>query len=64
MAQVGVGLGVGRKDYRAVFVFKNRQVLQDFVEYGWDFGDQADAAAKAGAQGGGDRREGIGPGSH
>jgi lipid-binding SYLF domain-containing protein len=47
MAQVGVGL----KDYRAVFVFKNRQVLQDFVEYGWDFGAQADAGAKSTTQG-------------
>jgi lipid-binding SYLF domain-containing protein len=51
MAQVGVGLGVGLKDYRAVFVFKNRQVLQDFVEYGWDFGGHADAAAKSSTQG-------------
>ena len=52
MAQVGVGLGVGMKDYRVVFVFHDPQVLAQFVDQGWDFGAQADAAAKTGEQGG------------
>src|SRR5262245_55133463 len=52
MAQVGVGVGVGIKDYRAVFVFYDLKVLSQFVEQGWDFGAQADAAAKARGQGG------------
>ena len=52
MAQVGVGLGIGIKDYRAVFVFYDPQVLSQFVQQGWDFGGQADAAAKVGEQGG------------
>jgi lipid-binding SYLF domain-containing protein len=51
MAQVGVGIGVGFKDYRAVFIFNDPQVLQNFIEQGWEFGGQADAAAKVGTQG-------------
>lgn len=52
MRSVGVGLGMGVKDFRAVFIFKNRQVLNDFVNKGWEFGGQADAAAKSGDKGG------------
>ena len=40
------------EDYRVVFVFHDPQVLAQFVDQGWDFGAQADAAAKTGAQGG------------
>jgi len=35
----------------AVFVCKNRQVPQDFVEHGWNFGGQADAAVKSKEEG-------------
>jgi len=52
MAQVGAGLGLGVKDFRIVFIFKNKKVLDDFVEKGWEFGAQADAAAKSGEKGG------------
>ena len=52
VAQVGVGLGVGIKDYRVVFVFHDPQVLAQFIDQGWDFGAQADAAAKTGEKGG------------
>jgi len=51
MGQVGAGLGLGIKDFRAVFVFRNKDVLHDFVEKGWEFGGQADAAAKSGEKG-------------
>lgn len=51
MAEVGVGLGAGVKDFRLVFVFHNRDTMQRFVDQGWAFGGQADAAAKAGEQG-------------
>jgi lipid-binding SYLF domain-containing protein len=51
MAEAGLGLGAGVKDFRAVFVFHNQQVLKRFVEQGWAFGAQADAAAKAGDKG-------------
>jgi lipid-binding SYLF domain-containing protein len=51
MAEVGVGLGAGVKDFRVVFVFHNEDVMSRFVEKGWAFGAQADAAAKAGDKG-------------
>ena len=51
MAQVGAGLGLGVKDFRLVFIFRNNDVLNDFVEKGWEFGGQADAAAKSGEKG-------------
>ncbi|MFK8052530.1 MAG: YSC84-related protein [Woeseiaceae bacterium] len=51
MGEVGVGLGAGVKDYRIVFVFHDAATMTDFVEKGWSFGGQADAAAKAGEQG-------------
>jgi hypothetical protein len=35
------------KDFRAVFVFSDRARLREFVDKGWDFSGQADAAAKS-----------------
>lgn len=52
MGEVGIGLGLGVKDYRLVFVFNTSEALDYFVEHGWSFGGQADAAAKAGDKGG------------
>ncbi|MEM1330878.1 MAG: YSC84-related protein [Planctomycetota bacterium] len=52
MAEAGVGLGLGVKDFRAVFVFKDEDTLIRFTEKGWEFGGDADAAAKAGDSGG------------
>jgi lipid-binding SYLF domain-containing protein len=52
MMQIGVGPGLGIKDYRAVFIFKNRETLKHFVDKGWEFGGHADAAAKSGEKGG------------
>jgi lipid-binding SYLF domain-containing protein len=52
MRSVGVGLGMGVKDFRAIFIFKNKKVLDEFVEKGWEFGGQVDAAAKSGEKGG------------
>jgi lipid-binding SYLF domain-containing protein len=48
---LGLGPGIGIKDFRAVFVFNNKDVLSDFVESGWEFGGHADAAAKSGDKG-------------
>lgn len=48
---IGIGPGIGLKDFRAVFIFKNKHVFNDFVEKGWEFGGQADAAAKSGEKG-------------
>ena len=52
MAEVGVGLGAGLKDFRAVFVYHDHATLKSFIENGWTFGAQADAAAKASDKGG------------
>jgi lipid-binding SYLF domain-containing protein len=52
MGEVGIGLGLGVKDFRAVFVFHDRGTMQKFIDSGWEFGAHADAAAKAGDKGG------------
>jgi len=51
MGEVGVGIGLGAKDFRLVFVFHNKDSMNQFVENGWAFGAQADAAAKASDKG-------------
>ncbi len=51
MGEVGIGLGAGVKDYRVVFVFHDKETMNDFITSGWEFGGQADAAAKAGDKG-------------
>ncbi len=51
MGSAGVGIGLGVKDFSAVFVFHDRSALKSFIEDGWDFSGQADAAAKAGKKG-------------
>ena len=51
MGEAGVGLGLGIKDYRVVFVFHTKNSLNNFIENGWTFGAQADVAAKASDQG-------------
>ena len=52
MGELGVGLGAGVKDFRLVMVFHTPAAMQRFIEHGWAFGAQADAAAKAGDKGG------------
>lgn len=47
MGSAGLGLGLGVKDFRAVFVFRDAAKLQAFIDRGWDFSGQADAAAKS-----------------
>ena len=37
MGSAGVGLGLGVKDFRAVFVFSEASKLEEFVDKGWDF---------------------------
>lgn len=51
MASIGGGVGLGVKDFRAVFIFNDADVLRKFVDFGWQFGGEADAAAKAGDEG-------------
>jgi lipid-binding SYLF domain-containing protein len=52
MLSGGIGLGLGIKDFRGIFVFKTKKAYTDFVEDGWDAGAHADAIAKAGEKGG------------
>lgn len=47
MGEVGLGIGLGAKDFRAIFVFHTTDSLKRFTEDGWALGAQADAAAKA-----------------
>lgn len=51
MAEGGVGLGLGAKDYRIVMVFHTQESMNYFIEHGWTVGGNADAAAKAGNKG-------------
>lgn len=48
MGEVGIGIGAGVKDFRAVFVFHDTEALRRFLDVGISVGGQADAAAKAG----------------
>jgi len=52
MVSGGAGLGVGVKDFRAIFVFGTDDALNNFLNSGWSGSGQADAAAKAGEKGG------------
>jgi len=47
MGSAGVGLGLGVKNFRAIFIFSDKERLSDFIDKGWDFSGQADAAAKS-----------------
>lgn len=51
MGSAGIGLGLGVKDFRAVFIFSDKDRLEAFIEKGWDFSGQADAAAKSDKKG-------------
>lgn len=52
MATGGIGIGLGIKDYRTVMIFHKRSAFSKFVEHGWDFSGQADAAATVDDEGG------------
>ena len=52
MGEAGLGLGLGAKDFRAIFVFHTKKAIEQFVEQGWAFGAEADAAAKSNEKGG------------
>lgn len=51
MGEAGLGLGLGVKDFRAVFIFHDRATMERFISSGWEFGGHADAAAKASDKG-------------
>jgi lipid-binding SYLF domain-containing protein len=51
MASGGFGFGLGVKDFRAIFIFENKAVFDQFVNEGWEANAQADAAAKLSEKG-------------
>jgi lipid-binding SYLF domain-containing protein len=51
-ADVGLGLGLGVKNYREVFVFEDKKALNRFIDQGWQLGGQATFAATDGVTGG------------
>ena len=51
MASGGVGFGLGVKDFRAIFLFENKVIFDQFVNEGWEANAQADAAAKLAEKG-------------
>ena len=52
MIEVQAGLGLGVKKFRLIWVFEDQKDFSNFVNSGYEFGGQASAAAKKGAQGG------------
>jgi len=42
---VQIGLGLGVKKYKVLFVFKTEKALADFADSGWELGGQATIAA-------------------
>jgi len=52
MVSGGVGLGLGAKDFRVVFIFENKTGLDNFIKSGWDADAHAEASAKSGQKGG------------
>lgn len=51
VTELSAGLGMGVKKFSVVFVFENKNALDDFVNSGWQFGGQTTAAAKSGEGG-------------
>ena len=48
---VGIGPGLGLKDFRAVLIFKNKETFAEFLNGDFEFGGHADAAAKSSDKG-------------
>jgi lipid-binding SYLF domain-containing protein len=48
MLELQAGLGFGVKKFKVIFVFDTEKAFNKFVDSGWEFGGQSDAAAKAG----------------
>jgi len=47
MGELGIGFGLGVKDFRAIFIFHDKTTMNKFIESGWQIGGHADAAAVA-----------------
>lgn len=51
MYKMGAGLGAGAETFAWIYVFQSRQAFDAFVSKGWEFGTDANAAAKWGKKG-------------
>ena len=51
MSSGGLGIGLGAKKFRTVFLFKTKKAFETFVNSTWDMDAQADAAAKKNQKG-------------
>ncbi len=51
MYKMGAGLGAGANKFAWIYVFQSRQAFDTFVNKGWEFGADANAAAKWGRKG-------------
>lgn len=51
MFELQAGLGFGIKKFSLFFVFETDEVLQEFINSGWEFGGQATAAATLSGKG-------------
>jgi lipid-binding SYLF domain-containing protein len=52
MVELQAGLGFGISKFRNIFVFETQGAMDSFVNSGWQFGGQAEAAAKTDTSGG------------
>ena len=52
MVELQIGIGFGVKEFSVIFVFDTEDVLNTFVNQGWEFGGQATLAASDGVSGG------------
>ncbi len=52
MQSGGLGIGLGARDFRAIFLFKTKRAYDKFVKSGWEANAQADAAASYDETGG------------
>jgi len=52
MLELQAGLGVGVDKFRVVFVFDTQNAFDNFINSGWQFGEQASLAAKSDDKGG------------
>lgn len=41
----GIGLGVGGRDFRIIFVFKTEEKMQSFINEGWSFDERVEVTA-------------------
>ena len=53
MFSAGGGIGLGIKDFSAIFIFHTADALETFMTSGWDFSGQADANMESEGKGGG-----------